>query len=122
MERPYQHIEVQRHGDVYYVRLRARRMTETEILETADELVSLIIDGGCRKLALSLGPEAPECMYSIFLAKLIMVRRRLKECGGSMKICEAPPDVVNLFEACHLKEYFDFIPDRQTALAALAAS
>src|SRR4051812_47478978 len=122
MERPYQHIDVQRHGDVFCVRLRSRRLLEIDILELADELVSLIVDAGCRKLALSLGPEAPECMYSIFLAKLLMVRRRLKECGGALRLCHASDDVLGLFEACRLKEYFEFSPDQQAAIAALSAS
>jgi hypothetical protein len=122
MERPYQYITVERHGDVYYVRLGIRRLGEMDIVEMADEVVSLIIDEGCRKLAFSLGPEPPQCMYSVFLAKLIYIRRRLKECGGCMKLCEAAPDVVHLFEACHLQDFFDFLPDRQSAIAALEAS
>jgi hypothetical protein len=121
MERPYQYIEVERHDDVFCVRLRVRRLLENELLEMADELVSLIIDGGCRKLALALGPTAPECMYSVFLAKLIMVRRRLKECGGALRIYGASPDVIGLFEACHLKEFFEFLPDKQAAIDSLSA-
>jgi len=122
MERPYQHLQVERHGDIYCVRLRSRRLLETELLEMADELVSLIIDGGCRKLALALGPESPEFLYSIFLAKLIMVRRRLKECGGALRIYGAGREVVSLFEACHLKEYFEFLPDKQAAIDSLSAA
>jgi hypothetical protein len=120
MELPYEHILVERHGDVYCVRLRSHRLQETELLEMSDELVSLIIDGGCRKLALALGPEPPECLYSVFMAKLIMVRRRLKECGGGLRIYDASPHVIGLFEACHLKEFFEFVPDQQAAIASFA--
>jgi len=119
MERPYRHLAVQRHGDVFCVRLTTRQMHETEIIELADELVSLVIDEGCRKMALSLGPEAPDCLYSIFLAKLVMVRRRMRECGGAMKLCDVPAQVLGIFEACRLKDHFEFVSDQNAAIAAL---
>jgi hypothetical protein len=120
MDRAYHHIDVQLHGDVFCVRLRSRQLLETDILELADELVSLIIDRGCRKLALSLGPEKLDCLYSVFLAKLVMLRRRMRECGGALKLCEVAPEVVGIFEACHLKDYFEFAKDQQAVIAALS--
>jgi hypothetical protein len=121
MERPYRHITVDREGDVHCVRLAQLHLSETDVIELSDELVSLIIDRGCRKLALSLGPESPECLYSIFLAKLVMVRRRLRECNGHMRLCEVAPPVLGIFEACRLNDYFEFEPTRQAAVASLAA-
>lgn len=119
MDRAFHHLDVQQHGDVFCVRLRSRQLLETDILEMADELVSLIIDGGCRKLALSLGPEKLDCLYSVFLAKLVMLRRRMRECGGTLKLCDVPPEVMGIFEACHLKDFFDFVKDQPTAIAAM---
>lgn len=118
MPRPYRHIEVERHADVFCVRMPQRRLTETEIHELADELVSLIADEGCRKLALSLGPKDPEFLYSVFLAKLVMVRRRLREVGGAMKLHSASENVKNVFVACRLEDLFDFVPDQAAAVAA----
>ena len=48
------------------------------------------------------------------------VRKRISESGGRMKLCDVTPDVIEVFEAVHLKEFFDFLPDRQAAIAALA--
>ena len=120
MERPFRHITVERKNGVFFVRLRRSRMDETDILEMADELVSLIADESCRKMAFSLGPNQVECLYSVFLAKLVMIRRLLGERDGKLKICEATPETVGVLEACHLKEYFDFVPDQQTAIAELS--
>jgi hypothetical protein len=120
MERPYRHIVVERQGDVFCVRLRHHRMDESDILEMADELVSLIDKEGCRKMVLSLGPGPVDCLYSVFLAKLVMVRRLLAEREGHFKICEALPQTIGVFEACHLKEYFDFVPAVATAVAELS--
>ena len=85
MKRPYRHIDVERQKDVFCVRMRKRKLDETELHEFIDEVLSLIHDEGCRKMALSLGPGSPECLYSIFLAKLFTVRKRLIEAGGKGK-------------------------------------
>ena len=111
-------IVVERREDVFCVRLPHRRLTETEVHELADELVVLIADDGCRKLALALGPKDPEFLYSVFLAKMVMVRRRLREMGGGLKICYASTNVQSVFEACKLEEMFDFCPDFDAAITA----
>ena len=51
------------------------------MIQLADEVVDLI-DGGCRKLVFTLGPESLQCLYSVFLAKLVMFQRVLRERGG----------------------------------------
>jgi hypothetical protein len=118
----YRHINVARDKDAFTVRLRHHHMTEIDVLELADELMALIREEGCRKMALALGPGRLQCLYSVFLAKLLMVRRSLAEQGGKLVICEATPETVGIFEACHLKDYFDFQPDMSAATAALSRS
>lgn len=117
MSRPYRQITVERKNDVCCARLRQRRLDETQIHEFAEDLLGLVSDEGCTKLVLSLGPGAPECLYSVFLAKLISVQKRLRERGGAMKLCDASPDVLDVFDACKLREHFDFAPDMKTAVA-----
>jgi hypothetical protein len=117
MDRPYRHIEVERRGDVSCVRLRLSRLDEPAIHELAGELRSLVTDGGVRKLALSLGPESPECLYSVFLAKLISLQRVLHEHGGELALCHAQPQVLRIFEACCLDQLFCFRPDFEAAAA-----
>jgi hypothetical protein len=121
MESSYRHITVERAGDVFCVRLARPRLDETAVLELADEWNALIDREGCRKLVLSLGPEDPECLYSVFLAKLVSLQRRLQEKGGALKLAEAGPHTLNIFEACRLKTFFDFIPDRAGAIEALSS-
>jgi hypothetical protein len=118
----YRHINVTREKDVFAVRLRHRHMTETDVLELADEWMALIREEGCRKMALALGPGRLECLYSVLLAKLVMVRRSLAEQGGKLVICESTPETMGIFEACHLKDYFDFQPDMSAATTALSRS
>src|SRR4051794_37922780 len=102
MDRPFHHLEVEEHDGVFCVRLRERRLDETAVDELAEELVSLVTEHDCRKLALSLGPEPLDCLYSVFLAKLVTLRRRVLEHGGVLTLCDVHPHTRRVFEACRL--------------------
>jgi hypothetical protein len=119
MSPPLRHITADRIGDVTCVSLKDHHLGEAEILRMADEVLGLI-DGGCRRMVFSLGPGALECLYSVFLAKLVMFQRVLRERGGALKLCDATPEVREVFQACRLDDLFDFAPDRRSAAAALA--
>jgi len=106
-------------GDVYCIRLKKYQLQENEVIQLADEVVDLI-DGGCRKLVFTLGPEALQCLYSVFLAKLVMFQRVLRERGGGMKLSDVPPEVFAVFEACRLHELFEFAANRDVAVASFA--
>src|SRR5262249_14189464 len=107
----YRFIQVDRQGEVYCTRLRRSRLEEGQIYEMTDELLALIRDDGCRQLALSLGPEPPDCLYSVFLAKLITIQRTLRENGGGLVLCEVSPVAKSVFEASLLDRQFTFLPD-----------
>ncbi len=117
MSRLHQHIKVEKRGDVCCVRLCQNRLDEPMIYELSDELRALVEDGVCRKMALSLGPDSLECMYSIFLAKLIALQRILREHRGELVLCDVRPDVRDIFAACGLEEMFHFVPDYDAAVA-----
>ena len=74
-------------------------------------------DDGCRKVALSLGPKPPDCLYSVFLGKLISVQRRLQEKGRRLLLCEAGSEVQSIFAACKLLDHFTFAADFDAAAA-----
>jgi hypothetical protein len=120
MDRPHRHIAIESAGDVTSVRLLNPRMSEKDILEMADELLGLANQGSRRKLVLALGPDKIECLYSVFLAKLVMLRRHLNNCQGKLKIAAAAPETIGVFKTCGLDTYFDFEPDVATAIAHFA--
>jgi hypothetical protein len=111
----YRLAKVERDGDLYCVRLRDPRMEETDVYQLTEELVTLITRDGCRRLALSLGPEPPSCLYSVFLARLITVQRIMHEHGGSFVLIEVNPITRSVFEACSLDRQFTFLPDLNAA-------
>ena len=119
MER-YRYLTIERLGDVFCVRLKNPRLEENEIHHLGNELIGLCEDDGCREMALSLGPQPPDCLYSVFLAKLIAVRNALRRHGGRLVLCELSSTAYSIFEACLLHREFDFAPDVAAAVAALA--
>jgi hypothetical protein len=117
MNTPWRHIDVEARGDLRCVRLRQRRVEEENIDALGDELIAVGSEEGCARVALSLGPQPPDCLYSIFLGKLIAVQRRLRELGRTLLLCEAGPEVLAIFGACKLVEHFTFVADFDAAAA-----
>jgi hypothetical protein len=114
------HISIEKREDVSIIRMRDFRMLEPELMEMADEVVDLIEDQGCRKLVFCLGPGDVACLYSLFLAKLVMIRRHVLEKGGILKIAQASENTKNVFRACDLDKLLSFVPDVNTAIAEIA--
>jgi hypothetical protein len=112
----YRHISVSRQQEVLCVRLRHARLEENEIHQLGDEILGLCQEPGCR-LALSLGPDAPYCLYSVFLAKLVALRNALLRIGGRMVLCDVGANTYGAFEACQLHKEFTFVRDFAAALA-----
>lgn len=119
MDRPYRQIEVERVGAVFCVRLRQTELDDEGLEELGAELARLLDEEGCHKLALCLGPETPECLVSVFLAKLVNLQRRLEPRG--LALAEVSPGVRAVFRTAGLEKFFHFYPDRATAIAALGA-
>jgi hypothetical protein len=113
-------IQVDRQGDVFFLRLRNPRLEELEIHQLGEEIAWLVAEQGCRKMALSLGPEPPDCLYSVFLARLVAVRNALARVGGRLVLCEVGPVAMSIFRACSLHREFVFVPDFAAAAAVLA--
>jgi hypothetical protein len=117
MSHGYRHINIELHDNAVCVRLVRPRLNEPEITQLFTEILDVARSRGCVRVALAMGPDTPDCMYSVFLAKLIGLQRRLKEIGGELKLCECTKQVVGILDACVLLDRFDLVPDFQTALA-----
>ena len=119
MDSAHRYLEIDRRDDLCCVRLRIRRLDEEQLTAMTDELFALIKEEGCRKLALCLGPEPPQFLYSVFLARLVAVQRVLREHDGSLVLCELRPEVFRIFEACRLDTQFQFAPNLEEGCAVL---
>ena len=108
MSQVYPHLAIERRPNACCVRLRTHRIAESEICTVVEELVALAKSEGCQNLMLSLGPKPPECLYSVFLAKLCWAQRVLRSEGSALVLCEVDPAVRTIFEACKLDKLFRF--------------
>lgn len=120
MSAAYRQIDVEKNGDVYCARLLTRRLSEKDVYEFGEDILKLINKEGCRKLVLDLGPKDLLCIYSVFLAKMVTLNRRLTKDGGALKLARVGPETYHVFEICHLHTLFDFCPDVATAVAELS--
>ena len=120
MQRPYQHLEVSELDGVSCVRIKDTRIHADGLEQLGTELARLVDEDGCRKMVLSLGPGDLICLYSVFLAKLINLQRRLDAAGGTMALAEASANTEQVFRATGLDRHFKFFPDPKAAVDALA--
>ena len=119
MERPYRFIVVEQQDGIVCVRLRQLLLNDQELEELGAEIARLVDEHGCRKLVLSLGPDEPQCLYSVFLAKLVNLQKRLENDGGMLALAELSPAAKAIFHAAGLDKFFRLFPDAATARATL---
>ena len=120
MQRPYHFIVFELIGDVFCVRLKKPRVEDHQMEDLGAELARLIDEENCRKMVLNLGPEEPECLISIFLAKLINLQRRLDGMSGALTLANASDYTRNIFSIAGIEKFFHFYPDQQSAVQALS--
>jgi hypothetical protein len=118
----FHQITVEPRGDVFCVRLKNPKMNEMQLHQVGEELNQLVTEDGCRLMALALGFDQIECLYSSFIGKIMSVRKLLLENGGHIKLCEVGPASLGVLKTCKLTELFDIHPDLDSTVAALRAA
>ena len=119
MDRPYRYISVEHSPPLACVRLTQLIFSDAEMEELTAEIARLVDVEGCRKLVLALGPGEPQCLYSVFLAKLVNLQKRLEGDGGALALAHVTPTAMAFFQAAGLERFFQFHPDVDAACAAL---
>lgn len=112
----YRYIRVEPEENARCVMFRQQRMTEQEVLELGDEVLRMVDAEDCPRVVLDFASTTPECLYSVFLAKLVSLQRALEAKGGGLRLCSCNPQVVGVFRACCLDRIFTIAPDRAAAL------
>ena len=119
MEMNFRQIDVTKRGDVFCARLKKRNMTEADLHQFGEEVAELIDDHGCRKLALALGKDRLDCLQSMFIGKLNMIRRLLVDQKGHMRLCEIAPINFDVLKVCKITELIETQPDLDAAVKSL---
>lgn len=119
MDRPYRYVDVQWHDGAACVKLRQTSFDDAELEELGAEIGRIVDEEGCRRLVLILGPAHPQCLYSVFLAKLVNLQKRLESDNGHLALAQLSPATYTVFQAAGLERFFGFYPNQQAALDAL---
>jgi anti-anti-sigma regulatory factor len=122
MQRPYRLIAFERDGPVCCARFRQSSFDDESLELLGAELARLVDEEGCRRVVLSLGPGELTCLYSILLAKLINLQRRLESHGGGLALAQLSEHTHEMFALAGLDKFFRFYPDRPAAVQALSAT
>ncbi|NQT11563.1 MAG: STAS domain-containing protein [Planctomycetes bacterium] len=109
-------LEVSEVGDVTVVHFRDQRIIDDlAIQETGQELVQLVEDeAGRKKLLLNFSEVG--FMSSAALGKLITVNKKMKAQGGTVRMCNIRPDILEVFAITRLDRLFDIKKDEEEAL------
>lgn len=118
----FQQIQVERRGEVFCVRLKKRRLEESELHQLGEELHELVTVHGCRRLAIAFGKDPIDCLQSMFIGKLTGLRRLLLENGGHIRLCDVAPINLDVLKICKLTELFEILPDLDAAVKSLEAA
>jgi hypothetical protein len=122
MPEAFHQVRIERRGPVCCVWLKRRRLNEPDLQELGDELMQLVAENGCRLMALSLGNDQLDCLYSAFIGKIIAVRKLLVEKGGHIHLCEVGPLSLDVLKYTRLTELLEIHPDMEAAIKALQAA
>ena len=117
----FDEIDVEQRGNVFCLRLKKRRLSESDQIRLGEEMAQLITENGCRRMALALGKDELDCLYSMFLGKLVGARRLMLENGGHFQLCDVGPAGWGVLKTCRLTDLFEIHPDMDTAVKALEA-
>ena len=108
-------LNVERIGSIFCVGLLQPRIEDHQIEHLGAELTKLIDEENARKIVFKLGPDDPDCLLSVFLAKLISLQRRLDSLGGALALANVDPDTREIFRIAGIEKFFCFYPDQQSA-------
>jgi anti-sigma B factor antagonist len=116
-DRELKRITVTDRDGATLVRFRdAKILEDRAIQELGSELIGLVQGQSAPRLVLDF--TGVKYLSSAALGKLITLRRKVDQAGGTLKLCEIAPDTMDVFRLSKLDEYFDICADQRTALAA----
>jgi anti-sigma B factor antagonist len=111
-------FELQQQDDVTIVRFIASRILDNEtIRQMGDSLFQIVDEGGVRKLIINLGGVA--FLSSAALNRLILLKKKVLQREGGMKLVGMTPEIRRVFEIARLDTFFDILDDQATALEQL---
>ena len=121
MDHNFRHIKAEPEESAHCVMFARSRLTEQDVLELGDEIMQLAEEEKCPRIIFDFVSATPECLFSVFLAKLVSLQKKLEEQGGGLHLCNCNPQVISIFAACCLDRVLRIFDSRFQALEAFPA-
>ena len=95
---------------------QAKILNEQSVSELGNRLFSsLEACGSPPRMAICFGGVS--FLSSAAIGKLVFLRRKIKERGGELKLCDLSSSTLDIFRVRALSDYFDIRPDLDSALS-----
>ena len=92
-------------------------LDESNIQMIGNQLFGLVDDDGRRKIVLDFSNV--EYLSSAALGKLITMNNKVKDSGGTLRLCSIRPDIYEVFAITKLNKVFDIRSTQDEALAGM---
>ena len=112
----HQRLEVSEVGDVSVVRFVDRRILDASNIEDLGGELFGLIEENRKKLLLNF--EDVEFLSSAALNKMIILEKKLKASGGTLKLCNLRPEIQEVFMITKLDQLFQIKVSEKEALDA----
>ena len=108
-------IDIEDVGDVTVAKFTDKKiLDENNIQMIGNQLSGLVDDDGRRKIILDFSNV--EYLSSAALGKLITMNQKVRDVGGTLRLCSIRPDIFEVFAITRLNKVFDIRDDQQAAL------
>ena len=112
-------IEVSHQGNVTIVELLVEEILEEAVIsDISDSLFSVAMDDPGLNIVLSFNNV--KLFSSSALGMLIRMNKRVEEGGGTLKLCQIAPPLLEIFVITRLDKLFDIYTDRNQAVSSFS--
>jgi anti-anti-sigma regulatory factor len=110
-------LNVDRGPNWLFVKLRSKGTSQRRVPQIADGLWSIATRHFVYRVVLEL--DELESLPAGMMAQLVLLRERLSQCGGALKICGMSDECLETLHECHLDVA---LPNYSTRTAAVMGS
>ena len=111
-------VEVDEVGDVSVARFVDKKiLDETNIQIIGNQLVALVDEDARKKIVVDFSNV--EYLSSAALSKLLILEKKAKAAGSTLRFCGLRPDIYQIFTLTKLNKLFDIYDSEEQALEGL---
>ena len=111
------YVGLRKQGDVMIVRFGEHRiLDEACVKKFADELFQVVDRNDCQNVLLNFTGVLG--LSSAMLGVMLMLRKKISQKRGKLKLCLVGPEIMDIFHATKLGQIFDILGTEQQGLKA----